>query len=173
MLFTLPAGTFTFANIHEVCPSCTQYPVLANFKFWSWYPEHFQKKIDKSRWQVQQIKGLTLNLLNFLNWIIHLPFLELYIIMLRDIKTKTWSWSANSVEPGQTVWMCRLTWLYTGGKGLSHLVPAGEGLQVKAQLTMLTWWQNELVKENDLYMALFVLYHMLYCIYFSWLRIRL
>jgi hypothetical protein len=25
---------------------------------------------------------------------------------------------ANSIEPGQITWMCRLAWLYTGGKGL-------------------------------------------------------
>ena len=35
----------------------------------------------------------------------------------RDIKMKTLSWSAKSIEPGQTAQMCRLAWLYTGGKG--------------------------------------------------------
>ena len=25
---------------------------------------------------------------------------------------------ANSIEPGQTAWMCRLAWLYAGGKAL-------------------------------------------------------
>ena len=59
---------------------------------------------------------LTLNLLNFLNGIIQLPFLDLSIIIFRDIKMITWSWSANSIQPGQTEWMCRLAWLYTGGK---------------------------------------------------------
>ena len=34
----------------------------------------------------------------------------------RDIKMKTWSWSANSLEPDQTAQKCRLAWLYTGGK---------------------------------------------------------
>ena len=45
---------------------------------------------------------LTLNLLNFLNKIIHLPFLELSIIIFTDIKLKTWSLSASSVEPSRT-----------------------------------------------------------------------
>ena len=40
---------------------------------------------------------------------------------LRDIKVKTWklvrSWSADSMEPCQTVWICKLAWLYTGSKG--------------------------------------------------------
>ena len=50
---------------------------------------------------------LNLNLLNFFNRIIHLPILELSIIILRDIKIKTCI----------TARMCRLAWLYTGGKG--------------------------------------------------------
>ena len=39
----------------------------------------------------------TFNLLNFLkfNGITHLIFLELSIFVFRDIKIKTWSWSAN------------------------------------------------------------------------------
>ena len=45
-----------------------------------------------------------LNLLNFLNEIIHIPFLELSNIILRDIK-KNFSWSADILEPGQTAQM--------------------------------------------------------------------
>ena len=46
------------------------------------------------------------------------PFiLELPIINLRDIKMRIWRRSANSIELGQTARMCRLAWLYTGGKG--------------------------------------------------------
>ena len=30
---------------------------------------------------------------------------------------RSWSWSANSKESGQTAWMCRLAWLYTDDKG--------------------------------------------------------
>ena len=41
---------------------------------------------------------LTLTMPNFLNGITHLPFLALSIISFRDIKMKTWSWSANSIE---------------------------------------------------------------------------
>ena len=48
-----------------------------------------------------------LNLLNFLNVINHLPFLEMCIIF-RDVKMRTWNWSINSTEPGQTARMCRL-----------------------------------------------------------------
>ena len=59
---------------------------------------------------------LTLNLLNVLNGIIHLHLLELSIIIFRDIRMQTGSWSANSIEPGQAAWMCMVTWLYTGGK---------------------------------------------------------
>ena len=47
---------------------------------------------------------------NFLNGIICLPFLELSVIIFRDIKMRTWSWSANSIETGETAWICRLTW---------------------------------------------------------------
>ena len=47
------------------------------------------------------------------------------------------SWSANSIEPGQTAWMCRLPWLYTDGKGESFSVPAGYGQDVAICLTVL------------------------------------
>ena len=36
---------------------------------------------------------LTLTMPNFLNGIIHLPFLALSIIIFRDIKMKTWTWT--------------------------------------------------------------------------------
>ena len=42
--------------------------------------------------------------------------LELSIIIFRDIKMNTWSWSANSIEFGDTERMQRMVWLYTGGK---------------------------------------------------------
>ena len=45
-----------------------------------------------------------LNFLNFLNEIIHLPCKELSIITFRDTKMRTWSWSANSLEPGCADW---------------------------------------------------------------------
>ena len=41
---------------------------------------------------------LTLNLLNFLNRIIHLPFLGLSIIIFGDIKMRIWFWSACLVK---------------------------------------------------------------------------
>ena len=65
--------------------------------------------------------SLTLNLLNFLNGIIHLPFLDLSIIIFKDTKMRSWSWSTNSIEHGQNARMCRLAWLYTGGKSWSVL----------------------------------------------------
>ena len=64
---------------------------------------------------------LTLSLLNFLNRLVHLLFLELSISVFWDIKMTIWSWLVNSTEPGQTTWMCRLVWLYIGGKGSSTL----------------------------------------------------
>ena len=54
--------------------------------------------------------NLNHNLLNYLSWIIHLPFLELFITIFSDIKMRTWSWSANSIEPDQTVQICKV-WL--------------------------------------------------------------
>ena len=51
---------------------------------------------------------LPLNMLNFLNGIIHISFMELSIINFRDIKMRTWS--ANSIEPGQTARMCLYWW---------------------------------------------------------------
>ena len=40
---------------------------------------------------------------DFLNGIIHFTFLAFSIIIFRDIKMKTYSWPANSIEPGQDV----------------------------------------------------------------------
>ena len=39
---------------------------------------------------------------NYLNGINHLPFSGLSNYHFRDVKMKTLSWSANSIEPGQT-----------------------------------------------------------------------
>ena len=36
----------------------------------------------------------------------------------KNIKMKTWCWSANSIESGQTAWTCWLAWLYTGWQRL-------------------------------------------------------
>ena len=63
---------------------------------------------------------ITPNLLHFWNGIICLPFLELSVIIHRDIKMKTWSWSATSIKPGQSACMCILAWLYPDGKHLNH-----------------------------------------------------
>ena len=57
--------------------------------------------------EVEMLRNLPLNLLNFLNGIIHLAFLELSNIIFRDI----------SIEPSQAARMCRLAWLYNNGKG--------------------------------------------------------
>ena len=59
----------------------------------------------------RHVNILTLTMPNFLNEIVCLTFLALSIIS--DIKTKTWSWSANSIKPGQTAQMCRLAWAKT------------------------------------------------------------
>ena len=59
-----------------------------------------------------EIDNLTLKLLIFWKGIICLPFLELSIIIFRDISIRTWSWSANSIDPGQAglalYWLQRL-----------------------------------------------------------------
>ena len=60
--------------------------------------------------------NLTLTLLNCLNGIIHLPFLEQSIIIFWDIKMRTFKWRANGIEPGQTA---GLALFYTRHKALS------------------------------------------------------
>ena len=57
---------------------------------------------------------LNLSLLNILHGIINLPVLELSIINFKDI---------NSIEPGQTTWMCRLAWSKTNH--LQRIITSG------------------------------------------------
>ena len=45
--------------------------------------------------------------------------------ILEISKMRICCWPANSIEPGQTVWMCRLVQLYSGSKVELLLVPAG------------------------------------------------
>ena len=45
----------------------------------------------------EDFSDITLTMPNFINGIIHLPFLALSIIIFRDIKMRTLSWSANSI----------------------------------------------------------------------------
>ena len=71
----------------------------------------------------------------FLKWNNSPSVLQPSIIIFRDIKLKTWSWSANSIEPGQTAKICRLAWLYTGGK--LRLMTFGVGRIRVNHLTML------------------------------------
>ena len=89
--------------------------------------------------QYDNKNSLTLNRLNFINGIIHRPFLEMSITIFRGIKMRTWSWSANSIEPDQTAQnlMCRLAWLYTGGKDLQQ----GKGF--KKSLLLYTFVQHK------------------------------
>ena len=72
-----------------------------------------------------------LNLPNFLNGIIHHPFLELYIIIFRGIKLRIWRWSDNSIiEPGQTATDVQAGLaLYWWQRLKSLLVSAGKGLK--------------------------------------------
>ena len=44
----------------------------------------------KEIWDIYTEYSWTLNLLNFFNGIIHLPFLELSLIIFREIKMRTW-----------------------------------------------------------------------------------
>ena len=79
----------------------------------------------REHYHYKQSNFLTLSMLNFLNGIIHLPFLALSIIILRDIKMRTWSLSANSIEHGQTAEWCA-GWPGSAiGKDLSLSVPEG------------------------------------------------
>ena len=68
----------------------------------------FTSAIDNTIW-------LTLNLMNYIHGLANFQFLELSNICFGVIKTRTWSWSANSIEPDQTARMCRPAWLYTFG----------------------------------------------------------
>ena len=61
---------------------------------------------------------LSLSQLNFLNELVHLPFLGHSIIRFRGIKMRILRWSAKNIESGQTARTCRLAWLYIGGKKL-------------------------------------------------------
>ena len=61
--------------------------------------------ITVTAYQNTDVSLSTLNLLYFLNGIIHLQFFDLSIISFRHIKMRTWNWSANSIEPGQTARM--------------------------------------------------------------------
>jgi hypothetical protein len=63
-------------------------------------------------------------MLNISNGLVSLPFLGLSIINFRGMNLNIYILSANRIEPGQTAWVCRLAWLYTGGKGLTLSVPA-------------------------------------------------
>ena len=86
--------------------------------------ETFYHKLLKERWSLFRncfqyvIKvPASFNPAEFLIWNNPPPFFEHSIINFMDIKMRTCSWLANSTEPGQIAWMCRLAWLYTGGKG--------------------------------------------------------
>ena len=66
---------------------------------------------------------------------------------------KTCSWSAISVEPKLTHcmdWMCRLAWLYTGGKRLITSVPAGKGFNILLKFHMFSS-----AEENDHFFIIF------------------
>ena len=77
--------------------------------------------INDSLWKIKILN--TLNIIGldteFLKQTYLQQFLELSIVIFRDmiITIRTWSWSANSIMPGRTAWKCRLTCIYTGGKG--------------------------------------------------------
>ena len=52
-------------------------------------------------WNIHNYTYILTHNLNFWNGIIHHLFLEL---IFRDIKMRTWSWSAKSIEPDQIAW---------------------------------------------------------------------
>jgi hypothetical protein len=51
--------------------------------------------------------------------IVHTKFIGFQNIKIQKSELPT-GWN-----PSQTVWICRLAWFYTGGKGKSFLVPEG------------------------------------------------
>jgi hypothetical protein len=59
--------------------------------------------------------------------------------------------SANSIEPGQTARMCRLAWLYTGGKDLMLSGPAFKGLK-NGKFVILIYYQ-------DSYFGNYIIFH--------------
>ena len=96
----------------DICNICNGFLSLV-YRMNIWNIEIWQTKKDKRRekkiFTIICIPGviwiysaLTLIMPNYLNGIIHLTFLALSVIILRNIKMKTWSWPANSIEPGQT-----------------------------------------------------------------------
>ena len=70
---------------------------------------------------------------------------ELSIIIFRDIK----SWSAISIEPGQTVWMCWLAWVFTAGKILSL---GSSRVRIKNKITTVLH-----LTLNNVYLVIFFL----------------
>ena len=89
---------------------------------------------------------LTFNLLNFLNGIIHLSFLELSIIIFREIKKRTWScsivsqqyraWSdCTDMQDGLTLyWWQRLITSSASLKSLQHISISLKVWRGKAQI---------------------------------------
>ena len=61
--------------------------------------------------------------MNFLNGIIHLPFLNLSIIIFRDFKMKTWSWSVNSIQPSQIA-QINYNLIHNYKKQFPHYIPS-------------------------------------------------
>ena len=77
---------------------------------------------------LQFSEHLSLNLLNFLNGLVLLPFLELPFIHFCDIKMRIKCCPAYSIEPGQTERIC--------------------STDVKADLA-LYWWQRLIIFSSS------------------------
>ena len=86
---------------------------LLNCSFSTAFLNHSCEEVDNS--SVEGRDWLNLNLLNFFNGKNHHPFFwNCHYHFINDIKMRTWNWSVNSIEPGQTAQMCSIL-----------LVPAG------------------------------------------------
>ena len=99
-----------------------------------------QKLFSLSKKTPQTNSGLILTLLNFLNGHVHFPFLELLIIIYGDITIRIIKKNLETLQyPSQTVWMCRLAWLSTGGKGLPVIITSVPALNDSC-ISKIVWF---------------------------------
>ena len=113
-------GGSSYRTVYMVLQVCTSLVFVLDFKIVSLFillyndnqRNLFRNKIcDCESSNLFNFSFLTLIMPNFLNGIIHLPFLDSPLSFLGMSRWKLLSWSANSIEPGQAAWMCRLAWL--------------------------------------------------------------
>ena len=82
----------------------------------------------------------------FLKWTNPTSIIGTVYWHFRNIKMKTWSWSAYSIEPGQTAQMCRLALLYTGGKSLIAYGSSRIRVKCKSFVSCISCYVHVLIK---------------------------